>query len=287
MFAPNVLQNRVILVTGGGSGLGKAMAAHFLELGASIAICGRRAEVLDAAIEEFEKKTPGAAKRSLGIPADVREFDQVTELVAKIVDRFGTVNGLVNNAAGNFYCTSEDLSPKGFKTVVDIVLHGSFNCSMAVGRHLIDRGEPGAIVNITTTYTQTGSAFVLPSACAKAGVAAMTNSLAYEWAEYGIRVNAIAPGPFPTEGAWGRLVPDADLEKRWRDRVPLKRFGRPEELANVAVFLLSEMSGFITGESITIDGGESLGGAQFNFLATLKPRAELKRIFSDLRAKRA
>lgn len=200
-------------------------------------------------------------------------------------DGFG-LDTLVNNAAGNFYCTAEDLSPGGFKSVVDIVLHGTFNCSSHFGRRLIERRKKGAIVNVVTTYTQTGSAFVLPSACAKAGVQAMTSTLAFEWAEYGIRVNSVAPGPIPTEGAWQRLIPGKDFEAMYRERQPFKRFGRPEELADATVFLLSDLASYITGECLTVDGGERLRGAQFNFLAELMPRDKLRALFNSMRPKR-
>ncbi|NDC36911.1 MAG: SDR family oxidoreductase, partial [Proteobacteria bacterium] len=199
---------------------------------------------------------------------------------------FGLPNCLVNNAAGNFLCPSEDLSANAFRIVIDIVLQGSFNCTSNFGKRLIEQKLPGSVLNIVTTYTEVGSSFVLPSACAKAGVYAMTTSLAYEWATYGIRLNAIAPGPFPTKGAWDRLVPDKNLEETFKSRVPMGRFGNPEELSNLAAFMLSDMAPYMTGECVTIDGGERLNGGQFNFVAQAMPRAELKNFLKAFRKER-
>jgi len=281
MFAADLLQGRGVLITGGGSGLGLALAKRCAALGARVAICGRSEDRLTAAAATITSPHP---VRTFAV--DVRDYDRVGEMIRELSeDGFG-LDTLVNNAAGNFYCTAEDLSPGGFKSVVDIVLHGTFNCSTHFGRRLIERRTGGAIVNIVTTYTQTGSAFVLPSACAKAGVQAMTSTLAFEWAEYGIRVNSIAPGPIPTEGAWQRLIPGKDFEAMYRERQPLKRFGRPEELADAAVFLLSDLASYITGECLTVDGGERLRGAQFNFLAELMPREKLRVLFNSMRPKR-
>jgi NAD(P)-dependent dehydrogenase (short-subunit alcohol dehydrogenase family) len=217
------------------------------------------------------------------VQCDVRDHDRVNEMFDRLWNDMGKVDALINNAAGNFLCPSEELSPNGFRTVVDIVLHGSFNCSQHFGRRLIDAQLPGALLNIVTTYTEIGSAFMLPSACAKAGVYALTTTLAAEWASYGIRSNAIAPGPIPTEGAWARLVPDAHFEAEMLRRVPLKRFGTREELANLAVFLLSGLGSYITGECVTMDGGERLSGGEFNFLTELLPREELKEKLASMR----
>ncbi|MCL4161583.1 UNVERIFIED_CONTAM: hypothetical protein GTU68_025635, partial [Idotea baltica] len=218
--------------------------------------------------------------------ANVRNHEEVNSFVEAIISEYGKIDGLVNNAAGNFYSASEDLTPNGFSAVVETVLNGSFHCSQAVGKHWINSKTAGAILNIVTTYTQTGSAFVLPSACAKAGVAAMTTTLAYEWAHYGIRVNGLAPGPIPTEGAWKRLVPNADFEELYKNRLPYKRFGTPEELANVAAFLLSDLSSYINGAILPMDGGEQLQGGEFNFLTQLMPREQLRGLFAQMKSKK-
>jgi NAD(P)-dependent dehydrogenase (short-subunit alcohol dehydrogenase family) len=205
-------------------------------------------------------------------------------MVGRAVEEFGRVDILVNNAAGNFLCPTEDLSPNGFASVVGIVLQGSFHCTLAAGRRMIASGHGGSILNILTTYAWTGSGFVVPSACAKAGVMAMTQSLAVEWAKHKIRVNGIAPGPFPTEGAWTRLVPNDDVATMGKAHVPLGRFGEPEELANLAAFLVSDYSGYITGDVVTIDGGRWLAGAgEFNQLAMADPAA-IKPIVAAMRA---
>ncbi len=184
----------------------------------------------------------------------------------------------------NFLSASEDLTPGGFKAIIDIVLHGSFNCTHTFGKYLIENDRKGNILNIVTTYAEdTGSAFVLPSACAKAGVLTMTRSLAYEWATYNIRLNAIAPGPFPTEGAWTRLVPDESFEEKFLSKIPAGRYGEPEELANLAAFLMSDMSPYLTGDCITIDGGERLAAGQFNFIDQLAPREQLKKFFKAMK----
>ena len=282
MFTKDTLAGKTILVTGGGSGLGFAMASHFAQHGANVAICGRTEEKLKNAVEQMTEKGGKATYKVV----DVRDYEAVGKMIAELVAEFGSLNGLVNNAAGNFYCPSEDLTPNGFKSVVDIVLNGTFNCSQQFGKYLIDNKLPGSILNIVTTYTETGSAFVLPSACAKAGVYAMTNTLAFEWATYGIRVNAIAPGPFPTKGAWQRLMPNPEIEKYYLNRQPMGRFGQPEELANLAVFLMSDLSPYITGECVTIDGGERLQGGQFNFIAQMMPREQLKAMFAAMRPKK-
>lgn len=272
MFQTNLLEGRVIVVTGGGSGLGAAMAKRFAELGAHPVILGRTKEKLDKVIAEIGKGT--------ALACDVRDAAAVAEVAAKL-DR---VDALVNNAAGNFLAATEDLSANAFKTVVDIVLNGTFNCTLAFGKKMIAAGR-GAIVNIVTTYAWTGSAFVVPSACAKAGVLAMTRSLAVEWAHYGIRLNAIAPGPVPTDGAFSRLMPDPSLEEMAKNRVPLKRFGTPLEIADAATYLLSDGAAYVTGDCLTVDGGEWLkNGGEFSW-ATDFDRENLKQMLKGMRGK--
>ncbi len=237
---------------------------RFGELGANLVLTSRRQEVLDGAAQEINDKT-GA--EILTVPTDIRHSDQVGEMVNKAVDKFGNIDGLLNNAAGNFISPTENLSENAFRTIIDIVLVGTFNCTQAAGKAMKE-SDGGVILNIVTTYAFTGSGYVVPSACAKGGVLAMTRSLAVEWAKYGIRTNAIAPGPFPTKGAWKRLVPPGlNIEKKMMERVPLKRFGKHEELANLASYLMADESGYMNGEVVTMDGGEWLKGAgQFNAL---------------------
>ena len=272
MYQSDLLKDRVIVVTGGGSGLGAAMALRFAELGAHPVVLGRTREKLDKVVAQMGRGT--------ALVCDVRDAAAVAEAAAKL-DR---VDGLVNNAAGNFLAASEELSPNGFKTVVDIVLNGTFNCTLAFGKKMIAGGR-GSIVNIVTTYAWMGSAFVLPSACAKAGVLAMTRSLAVEWATYGIRVNAIAPGPVPTEGAFSRLMPDPSMEEMARNRVPLKRFGTPLEIADAATFLMSDGAGYVTGDCLTVDGGEWLRNGQEFSYATDFDRENVKQMFRAMRGK--
>ena len=263
MFREDLLKGKTIIITGGGSGLGKSMAARFGELGANLVIASRRQQVIQDAADEL--RNTGA--EVLGLTCDVRDVASVQALVDRTKKQFGTIDVLLNNAAGNFISPTENLSPNGFKVVVDIVLHGTFNCTHAVGKEMIANGG-GSILNIVTTYAWTGSGYVVPSAAAKAGVLAITRSLAVEWAKYGIRSNAIAPGPFPTKGAWSRLAPPGlGIEKKMKNRIPLKRFGEHIELANLASYLISDEAGYINGEVVTIDGGEWLKGAgQFNDL---------------------
>lgn len=270
MFKDQCLKGRTALVTGGGTGLGLSMALRFAELGANLVIASRSADHLEHARDAIAK----TGARVLARPCDVRSFESVDAVVAEAVQTFGSIDILVNNAAGNFLCPSEDLTPNGFGAVVGIVLNGSFHATLAAGRRMIASERGGCILNILATYAFTGSGFVLPSACAKAGVLAMTRSLAVEWAKYKIRVNAIAPGPFPTEGAWKALVPSPEMNELGKERIPLKRYGEHEELANLAAYLVSDYSAYITGDCITIDGGSSLAkGGTFNDLAMMEPSA--------------
>ena len=266
MLRDNALEDKVIVITGGGSGLGKAMTKYFMELGAKVAITSRDLEKLKTTAAELEATTGG---KCLPVQCDVRHYDQVEAMLAEVLKTYSKVNVLLNNAAGNFISPTERLSANAFDTVIDIVLKGSKNCTLAFGKHWIDtKQETSTILNIVTTYAFTGSAYVVPSATAKAGVLAMTRSLAVEWAKYGIRSNAIAPGPFPTKGAWDRLLP-GDLAEKFdmSKKVPLKRVGDHQELANLAAYLVSDFSAYINGEVVVIDGGEWLQGAgQFNIL---------------------
>ncbi|MGE0710020.1 MAG: SDR family oxidoreductase [Planctomycetota bacterium] len=264
MFRDDLLKDQVILITGGGTGLGKSMGQRFVELGARLAITGRRLDVLQATAAELGPEV-------LAVQADVRDYASIEAAVKQTAERFGKLTGLVNNAAGNFLCPSEELSPNGFAAVVSIVLHGSFHATLAAGRQMIAQGGGGSILSITTTYATHGSAYVLPSACAKAGVKIMTKSLAVEWAKYKIRTNAIAPGPFPTEGAWAKLMPPGMDEVLSPERIPARRFGEHHELANLAAYLMSEGSAYVTGQEVTIDGGESLMAGEFNGLTLLDP----------------
>jgi len=265
MLPAGTFSGRTILVTGGGTGLGRSMGEYFSKLGANLVICGRRAEVIEGAAKEISAASGGDV---LGLPCDVRKPEEVEAMLASAVARFGTLHGLVNNAAGNFICPTERLSYNAFNSVVDIVLKGTYNCTLALGKRWIAEGTPGAVLNISTTYAWTGSGYVVPSAVSKAGALVMVRSLASEWGKYGIRLNAIAPGAFPTEGAWSRLRPpelgpNADPMKR----IPLGRHGEHQELSNLAAYLLSDFSAYITGACITIDGGTWLRGAgQFNSL---------------------
>jgi NAD(P)-dependent dehydrogenase (short-subunit alcohol dehydrogenase family) len=285
MFEPRTLAGKAILVTGGGSGLGLAMSKAFAACGARVVITGRRRERLEASEKEIASAA-SAGGEAAHFPADVREPDEVAALVAFAVSRFGKLDGLVNNAAGNFLAFSEKLTPNGFDAVVRTVLHGSVHCTLAVGRHLLERRAPGAILSILTTYAWTGTAYALPSACAKAGVLAMTRSLAVEWGYAGIRVNAIAPGPIPTPGAFSRLMAGAGAEEKAVARIPFGRFGTPEEIANLATFLLSDLCPFQTGDVVTMDGAEWLAGAgEFSDYRRI-PRATLETAFEALRPKK-
>ena len=268
MLRDDALKGKTIVITGGGTGLGKAMGTYFLKLGANLVITSRKDDVIQNTAREMEESTGG---KVLAVACDVREYAQVENVLAKAVETFGRVDSLLNNAAGNFISPTERLSANAFSSIIDIVLKGSVNCTLAFGKHWIKEKQPASVLNIVTTYAFTGSAYVVPSACAKGGVLAMTRSLAVEWGKYGIRTNAIAPGPFPTKGAWERLLPGDLAEKfDFKNRVPLKRVGDHQELANLAAFLVSDFASYINGEVISIDGGEWLQGAgQFNGLEAI------------------
>ncbi|HEX2600111.1 MAG TPA: SDR family oxidoreductase [Terriglobales bacterium] len=257
MFRADLLQKKRILITGGGTGLGKGMAQRFLSLGATVYICGRRKEVLSATQQELRETTGGSIH---ALPCDVRSADAVDGMIEAIW-RDGPLDILINNAAGNFLARTEDLSLRAFDAVIGIVLLGTIHVTMACGRRWLAANHPATVLNITTTYTRTGSAYVVPSATAKAGVEAFTRSLAVEWGNRGIRMNAIAPGPVPTEGAFSRLLPRPELEQLAKQRNPMGRFGTVEELSNLAAFLVSDGCPYINGEVVTMDGGEWLQGA--------------------------
>lgn len=271
MLRDDAMKDKVFIVTGGGTGLGKSMTKYFLELGARVLICSRKIEVLE------ETKKELAAQHSDRIEihtCDVRDYTQIEQVIKFTAEKWGHIDGLVNNAAGNFISPTERLSHKAFDVIMDIVLKGSIYFTHALGKYWIEQKKPGTVLSIVTTYATTGSAYVVPSAVSKAGIIAMTRSLAVEWAKYGIRMNAIAPGPFPTEGAWSRLFPEGT--EKFLDplkRIPLKRFGHHQELANLAAYLMSDFSAYMNGEVVTIDAGEWLRGAgEFSDLENIPPQ---------------
>lgn len=268
MLKPGALKDKTIIITGGGTGLGRSMGKYFLELGANLVIASRKIDVLQNTADQLEKETGG---KVLAVGCDIRKYEEIENLIKVSEARFGQIHGVLNNAAGNFISPTERLSHRAFDIVVDIVLKGTYYMTLAAGKNWISKQQPGTFLNIVTTYAWTGSAFVVPSACGKAGVLALTRSLAVEWAKYNIRSNAIAPGPFPTEGAWSRLLP-GDLAKKFdpAQRIPLKRVGQHQELANLSAYLLSDYSSYINGEVITIDGGEWLkNGGEFSHLESI------------------
>ncbi len=264
MFSQTILSGKSIIVTGGGTGLGKSMASYLSKLGASICITSRRQEVIQQTAEEIHNETGG---KVIAVAGDVRKIEDVRLVIDTAFEKFGQVDGLINNAAGNFVSPTERLSHRAFESVIGIVLQGSINYSLELGKSWIDRKIAGTMLNIITTYAWTGTGYTVPSACAKAGVLALTRSLAVEWGrKYQIRVNAIAPGPFPTKGAWDRLFPESVRDQfDPAHRIPLQRVGDHQELSNLAAYLISDFSAYINGEVITIDGGEWLeNGGQFN-----------------------
>lgn len=257
LYASDALAGKRILITGGGTGLGKAMAGHFASLGAKVHIWGRRAEVLQAAVDEINAKSPGAAVFQT---VDIRKAELVDAAVGEIFEKHGPLTGLVNNAAANFIAPTKDLSPRGFEAITSTVMNGGFFTTHAVGKRWIEKGLKGSVVSTLVTWIWTGSPYVVPSAMAKAAINAMTMSLAVEWARYGIRLNAVAPGPFPTEYAWQMLSPtgEAAVGATQADEVPMGRYGKMEELGNLMTLLMSDGADYITGETICIDGGHHL-----------------------------
>ncbi len=265
MFSPDLLAGKTAIITGGGTGLGLAMATKFATLGANVVIASRSEEHLESGAAAVMKVAPAA--RVLTVPMDVRKPEDVDRMVSEAAAKFGRIDILINNAAGNFICKAEELSPNGWNSVINIVLNGSFYCSSAVGRHMIAGGHGGSIVSIVATYAWTGSAGTVHSAAAKAGVMAMTQTLAVEWARHKIRVNAVAPGPIESPGAAKQLWASEDAVARITEMVPLKRWGQPEEIANAVTFLVSPLSGYVTGDVMVVDGGMWIGRGPFGFMS--------------------
>jgi NAD(P)-dependent dehydrogenase (short-subunit alcohol dehydrogenase family) len=271
MLKDGSLAGKTILVTGGGSGLGKSMSTYFLQLGANVIICSRNLEKINKAVDELHAATGGNVS---GYACDVRKYEEVEHVVKQGIEKYGEINGLVNNAAGNFISPTERLSHRAFDSVVDIVLKGSYNCSLALGKYWIENKIKANVLSIVTTYAWVGSGYVVPSACAKAGVLAMTRSLAVEWGKYGLRFNAIAPGPFPTKGAWDRLFPKEFMDKLdINNKIPVGRVGEHQELANLAAYLMSDYSAYVNGDVVTIDGGEWMqNGGEFTWVGNMIPK---------------
>ena len=266
MFKKDILEGKRILITGGGTGLGKEMANHFAEHGAELYICGRRENVLKETSDEISNKHGSKVHYQT---LDIRASKDVDDYVQSIFDE-GPLDGLVNNAAGNFISPTKDLSHKGFDAIANIVFHGTFYITHSVGKRLIEASHKASIINILTTWVWTGSPYVVPSAMSKSGINAMTKSLAAEWGKYGIKVNGIAPGPFPTKGAWERLNPDNNNDDGMMSTVPLGRVGEMIELQNLATFLMADGCDYLTGQTIGIDGAQYLtGGGTFSQLDKL------------------
>ena len=266
MFKEGLLKGKRILVTGGGTGLGKEMATHYASLGADIVICGRRLNVLEETADEIKSNhNVDVLAQSL----DIRSPQDVDDYIGRIFDE-GPLDGLVNNAAGNFISPTKDLSSRGFDAIANIVFHGTFYVTHSVGKRWIEQKCKGSIISILATWVWTGSAYVVPSAMSKTGLDAMTKSLAVEWGPYGIRLNSIAPGPFPTEGAWARLSPKGDISEDTYKAIPLGRAGKMEELQNLATFLMADGCEYLTGQTIALDGAQYLsGGGTFSNLSEL------------------
>jgi NAD(P)-dependent dehydrogenase (short-subunit alcohol dehydrogenase family) len=282
-FRSDLLKGKTVIITGGGTGLGRSMALRHGALGAKVAVLGRR----PAPLAETVAAIRAAGGEAADAPCDIREPEAVARAFDAIEETLGPANQLINNAAGNFLCPSEDLTPGGFDAIVRIVLHGTFHCTRELGRRLIERQQPGEVLSIATTYAATGSAFVLPSAAGKAGVVAMMRSLAVEWATYGIRLNCIAPGPFPTQGAFSRLVPGSDLEKQALRRIPSRRFGEHHELTNLIAYVMSDASPYQSGDVVTIDGAEALfSGQQFGGFAHMD-RSVAKQMMAAMKPRKA
>jgi NAD(P)-dependent dehydrogenase (short-subunit alcohol dehydrogenase family) len=285
MLREGALNDEVIIITGGGTGLGRSMAEGFSLLGAKVSIWGRRLEVVEKTASEI---TAATGNQVLAVGCDVRNYDEIEKALATVITTFGKATGLVNNAAGNFISPTERLSHRAFDIVLDIVLKGSKNCILALGNYWIKEKIKGNVLSITTTYASTGSGYVVPSAAAKAGILAITRSLAVEWAKYNIRFNTISPGPFPTKGAWDRLFPEAISKKfDFVKKIPAGRVGEHHELVNLASYIMSVYSAFMTGEEVIIDGGEWLKGAgEFNFLDMIKPEEwdELEKIVRGVKS---
>jgi NAD(P)-dependent dehydrogenase (short-subunit alcohol dehydrogenase family) len=258
MFRPDLLKGKRILVTGGGTGLGREMTEQFLALGAAVHICGRRKPVLDETAAALMAQHGGDVRTHA---VDIRDAAAVDAMIQAIWDDGGPLDALVNNAAGNFISRTEELSPRGFDAIANIVLHGTFYVTQAVGKRWIAGGHKGAVVSILVTWVWTGSPYVVPSAMSKAGLDVMTKSLAVEWAKHGIRLNAIAPGPFPTEGMGARLNPGQTVEERGAAKNPMRRIGRMEEIRNLATFLVADGCEWLTGQTIALDGAAYLAGS--------------------------
>lgn len=268
MLRDGALEGKTIVVTGGGTGLGKSMTRYFLQLGANVVITSRRLPILEKTAEELMQETGG---KVLPVACDVRRYEEIENVLSQAETTFNQVDAVVNNAAGNFISPTERLSHRAFDTIIDIVLRGTYYSTLVFGKNWIAKKQKGAFLNISTTYAWTGSGYTVPSAAAKGGALILTRSLAAEWGKYGIRSNAIAPGPFPTEGAFSRLFPEAvmpeELKKElsMENSIPLQRHGEHQELANLAAYLVSDYSAYVNGEVVTIDGGEwLLGAGEFN-----------------------